>query len=449
MGQNKKRRSILAEFSILLVALGVLCGSLFFALNKGVGAALESYLLSSDVLEKATQQRVSNLQEYVTENQVSTSDAQALTQWIRGKPLTLMEVYRDSVLVYSSSPSYSVESAGDTWTATELEEAPYYDWISYYTVEFADGEAQVVLYSNELFQYSTYATIVEIIFCAALFLTGFLVAFQRTARYIRQLSQEIQAMESGDLDRAITVRGGNDLTALAECLDAMRVAFRAQQEREAQTYAANQALISEMSHDLRTPLTTLLLYTEILRYGKYQGEEQLHAYLDRVDEKAQQIKQLAENILEYSLAAQNRPVELQEPLPAQEVLGEALHEALTYLSQCGYTYELALDFGEAQIAVHIPYIRRLVDNISSNILKYADRRFPVQVQAGTEGPWFFLRFRNRKGGGELAGQGTGVGLSSLRSMMDRMGGSIQVEQTGTAFQITLEFPLSQEKKENA
>ena len=103
----------------------------------------------------------------------------------------------------------------------------------------------------------------------------------------------------------------------------MRLAFRAQQEREAQTYAANQALISEMSHDLRTPLTTLLLYTEILRYGKYQGEEQLHAYLDRVDEKAQQIKQLAENILEYSLAAQNRPVELQEPLPAQEVLGEA------------------------------------------------------------------------------------------------------------------------------
>ena len=63
-------------------------------------------------------------------------------------------------------------------------------------------------------------------------------------------------MESGDLDRAITVRGGNDLTALAECLDAMRVAFRAQQEREAQTYAANQALISEMSHDLRTPSTT-------------------------------------------------------------------------------------------------------------------------------------------------------------------------------------------------
>lgn len=47
--------------------------------------------------------------------------------------------------------------------------------------------------------------------------------------------------------------GDNDLTALAESLDAMRLAFRAQQEREASTYAANQALISQMSHDLRTP----------------------------------------------------------------------------------------------------------------------------------------------------------------------------------------------------
>ena len=123
-----------------------------------------------------------------------------------------------------------------------------------------------------------------------------------------------------------------------------------------------------------------------------RGEEQLHAYLDRVDEKAQQIKQLAENILEYSLAAQNRPVELQEPLPAQEVLGEAFTRPSPNLSQCGYTYELALDFGEAQIAVHIPYIRRLVDNISSNILKYADRRFPGSGPSGDGGPWFFLRF---------------------------------------------------------
>ena len=225
---------------------------------------------------------------------------------------------------------------------------PTYDWISYYTVDFADGQGEVVLYSNELYRYSTYATMVEIILCAALFLLGFLIAFQRTVSYMRQISLEIQAMEGGDLNRPITVRGDNDLTALAESLDAMRLAFRAQQEREASTYAANQALISQMSHDLRTPLTTLLIYTEILRYGKYQGEEQLRGYLDKIDGKAQQIKQLAENLLEYSLASQKRAVEMEPPAPAGEVFGPLLQETATFLEQYGYTFQWELRFGQGE-----------------------------------------------------------------------------------------------------
>ena len=227
--EEKTHKSILAQFFILLVGLGLLCGALFLVLHTTVGSALESYVYSSDFLSNVTEKRVNDLQEYVTENQVSATDSQALSQWMRGKPLTLMEIYRSNVLVYSSYASYSlaVEGGDFTWTATEGEETPTYDWISYYTVDFADGQGEVVLYSNELYRYSTYATMVEIILCAALFLLGFLIAFQRTVSYMRQISLEIQAMEGGDLNRPITVRGDNDLTALAESLDAMRLAFRA------------------------------------------------------------------------------------------------------------------------------------------------------------------------------------------------------------------------------
>ena len=298
-----------------------------------------------------------------------TTDSQALSQWMRGKPLTLMEIYRSNVLVYSSYASYSLAVEGDdfTWTATEGEETPTYDWISYYSVEFSDGWGDVVLYSNDLYRYSTYATIAEVILCAVLFLAGFLIAFQRTVSYMRQISLEIQAMEGGDLNQPVTVRGDNDLTALAESLDAMRLAFRAQRERESSTYAANQALISQMSHDLRTPLTTLLIYTEILRYGKYQGEDQLRGYLDKIDEKAQQIKQLAENLLEYSLASQKRAVEMEPPAPAAEIFRPLLQETATFLEQYGYAFHWDLDFGEGRVAVHTPYLRRILDNLSSNI----------------------------------------------------------------------------------
>lgn len=250
-------------------------------------------------------------------------------------------------------------------------------------------------------------------------------------------------MEGGDLNRPITVRGDNDLTALAESLDAMRLAFRAQQEREASTYAANQALISQMSHDLRTPLTTLLIYTEILRYGKYQGEEQLRGYLDKIDGKAQQIKQLAENLLEYSLASQKRAVEMEPPAPAGEVFGPLLQETATFLEQYGYTFQWELHFGQGKVAVHTPYLRRILDNLSSNILKYASRKEPILVQAQEEENTLVLFFRNSLKEREDVTEGTCVGLSSVQAMMEKMGGSSHAEQTGAAFQITLVFPLSE------
>lgn len=441
--RKKTHQSILTQFFALLVGLGILCGGLFVVLNATVESVLENYLLPSDVLDTVIEERVNDLQDYVTENQVSATDSQALSQWMRGKPLTLMEIYRSNVLVYSSYASYSLAVEGDdfTWTATEGEETPTYDWISYYSVEFSDGWGDVVLYSNDLYRYSTYATIAEVILCAVLFLAGFLIAFQRTVSYMRQISLEIQAMEGGDLNQPVTVRGDNDLTALAESLDAMRLAFRAQRERESSTYAANQALISQMSHDLRTPLTTLLIYTEILRYGKYQGEDQLRGYLDKIDEKAQQIKQLAENLLEYSLASQKRAVEMEPPAPAAEIFRPLLQETATFLEQYGYAFHWDLDFGEGRVAVHTPYLRRILDNLSSNILKYASLQEPISIQAREQEGVLALSFCNGlKDRDEPAG--TCVGLSSVEAMMEKMGGSSHAEQTGAAFQITLLFPLA-------
>lgn len=431
----KRHKSIIAQFTALLVVLGLACGALFFVLYNLVGSALEHYLLSDDALTRSVEERVANLQDYVTENQLAATDADALSGWMRGKPLTLMEVYRSNTLLYSS---YAPSGAA----AWENEEAPYYDWISYYEVEFADGAAEVVLYSNDIFQYTTYATIAEVVLCAALFLLGFLIAFRRTVGYMRQISLEIQAMEGGDLDRPITVRGDNDLTALAEGLDAMRLALRTQQEREAQTYAANQALISQMSHDLRTPLTTLLIYTEILRYRKYQGEEQLRAYLDKIDGKAQQIKQLAENLLEYSLAAQDRPVEMEPPRPAGEVLGPLLQETAAFLEQYGFRLQQELGFGEGRVAVHTPYLRRILDNLSSNILKYASLEEPLLLRAQEREGRLLLSLRNRAAPRRDPQGSSHVGLSSVRAMMEKMGGSTRVELEGGVFQITLAFPLA-------
>lgn len=434
MCRNSKHHSLAAQFIGLLLLSGLLCGLLFFVLHSTVETALGNYFAESDFQQTATEKRISQFQEYVAKNQLAVTDKDAITRWVKKEPLILMEIYRSNVLVFTS---YAPESENVEQNNVEV---PYYDWVSYYVVDFADGSAEVLLYCDDAFQYFTYATITEVVICALLFLIIFLLGCKKIVRYIRQISKEIQAMESGDLDSQITIQGNNDLTTLAEGLDAMRLAFREQQEQEAQTYAANQALISEMSHDLRTPLTTLLIYTEILRYQKYQGDEQLRDYLNKIDAKARQIKQLSENILEYSLVTKEHAVELEAPLHAQDVFESPLYEAMTYLVQYGYMCKTEIHWETSMVSVCTQYIRRIMDNIVSNILKYAELNHPVQIQAEEKDGEVRLSFENVILQKPQKNGGTCIGLSSIHTMMEKMHGNSYVEQTEKTFKITLVFP---------
>ena len=437
MTPKPKRFSISAQFLLVLVSTGALCVTLFFLLHFAVGAVLNHALIHSNWEEQATEQRVENFREYVAENNLSTSDTQAISAWTRGKPLILMEIYRDNVLIYSS---YAPDSAA---LQSNSQVAPYYEWVPYYMVEFSDGYATVLLYCDDVYQFFALATLAEVVFCTLVFLGCFLVGCQGVVRYIRQLKREIQAMEAGDLSTPITVTGRNDLTSLAESLDAMRVALRTQQEQTAWTYAANQTLITQMSHDLRTPLTTLLLYTEILRYGKYQGPEQLAGYLNKIDAKAQQIKQLSENILEYSLTSRSGVVELEAPAPAKEVLLPWLEEAAAHLERCGFSCRTVFSLKEGRVAVHSPFLRRIGDNLTSNISKYASSQDPVELRAGEEPGRVWVTFSNVPDPEAQKVESTCIGLSSVRTMMEKMNGSAAVEQTDSRFRVTLRFPAQE------
>ena len=436
MNPNNKRYSISAQFFLLLLSSGAFCVLLFFALHWGIGATLNHYFINSDFEDRTTEQRIIDFQEYVTDNQLTVGDTQAISAWTRGKPLILMEIYRSNVLVYSSyAPQSQAIEEND-------QEVPYYDWVSYYVVEFADGSAEVLLYCDDIFRIFTYATIGEVIFCTLLFLVVFLISCQGIVRYIRQLKGEIQAMEAGDLNTPITIAGKNDLTSLAESLDAMRIALRTQQDQTAWTYAANQTLISEMSHDLRTPLTTLLLYTEIVRSRKYENDAQKDDYLNKIDTKARQLKQLSDNLFEYALVTRDTVVTLDPPAYFSRIFEEPLAEMVDTLQQRGFACALDLGSEDLMLTVKMQYIRRVFDNITSNAIKYADPGREISVTFRKEEKWVGLRFANHVLPGQHREESTQVGLTSIETMMEKMNAVCRVEQGTEQFAITLLFPIT-------
>ena len=237
----------------------------FCGLRFGGGQLMEQYFDGSDFQQQYNERRMQAFQSYVEENGLATTDTAQITHWNKKHPLILMEIYRSNVLRYTSA-------APDEVLDNE-EEVPYYAWVSYYEIPFADGAAEVVIYADDTYRFFTWLTVISLGMALLLFLFIFLQGCRGLVRYICRLSEEIQAMEGGDLDVPITFRGNHELTRLARSLDSMRRAFQEQKEQEANIFRANQAMITAMSHDLRTPLTTLQIYTDILRYKKYNPSQ--------------------------------------------------------------------------------------------------------------------------------------------------------------------------------
>ena len=250
-------------------------------------------------------------------------------------------------------------------------------------------------------------------------------------------------MEGGDLDHSITIQGDDELALLATSLDGLRLTLRQQQAEEAQAAAKVKSLITEMSHDLRTPLTTLLLYTEILRHHKYETEAQEGEYLAKIDDKARQIKQLSDNLFEYALVTRDTVVQLDAPTRFSQIFEEPLAEMVEMLQQRGFACALELGSEDVLLTVRAQYIRRILDNIGSNLIKYADPARPIEVrflrQEGRAG----LVFRNHVLPAPPAVESTKVGLTSIETMMDKMHADCKIEQENEQFAMTLLFPISQ------
>ena len=190
-----------------------------------------------------------------------------------------------------------------------------------------------------------------------------------------------------------------------------------------------------------TPLTTLLLYTEILRHHKYETEAQEGEYLAKIDGKARQIKQLSDNLFEYALVTRDTVVQLDAPARFSQIFEEPLAEMVEMLQQRGFACALELGSEDVILTVRAQYIRRILDNIGSNLIKYADPARPIKVrflrQEGRAG----LVFRNHVLPAPPAVESTKVGLTSIETMMDKMHADCKIEQENEQFTMTLLFPV--------
>ena len=264
-----------------------------------------------------------------------------------------------------------------------------------------------------------------------LFVVLFLFLVGERLAYIGEVVKGIEALGRHEWEYEIPIRGKNELTELARNINQLSKEEQAFQKKEKQLQEEKAGLIRSLSHDIRTPLTSLLSYSEFLKQKEDLTVEEMKNYMNLVEQKSQQIKVLTDRLLDDG----NRQLEWIEN-------GRFLMEQLVdeWVSELEEDFILNVDVAECpkfsgEFDIH--ELRRIFDNLTSNIRKYADEKMPVEMRIGTKEGRVCIFQTNACKVFRVPVESTKIGVDSVRQIAARYGGAVVVQKTDERFSIEI------------
>ena len=285
------------------------------------------------------------------------------------------------------------------------------------------------------------------------------------ARYVR-LKKATQEIAAGDYTVRVPMDNTfPDLEKHAEAINSigggldMAVSERMKSER------FRTELITNVSHDIKTPLTSIINYVDLLeRHGA--SDEVQKDYLDVLHRQSERLKKLIEDLIEASKASSGSLAVENEVIDARTIFWQVTGEYEDRLASAGLTPVVRADEAECRILADPKHLWRVYDNLMGNIVKYAlsgtrvylemkrteDRvvtvirnisRAPLNI-TGEE-----LMQRFVRGDSSRSTEGSGLGLSIADSLTQLMGGQMVIQVDGDLFKTVLSFPLRQEEEGTA
>lgn len=446
---------LIVKLALAIILLLCIVYGISGPLETGMYKLLDYYYFDLGNMEKEDRACRENFQDYVTANQVTSEDINAICEWNSAYPDVNLVLTDDAYIHYSSSANYSQSFArlADYYSYHTTQDlisnhAELY-YMTFYGITFADGVT--LLASVESYGYTKvylFAYYLYLFLLLLLFLIPLLLIVRSKINYIKKLANELRILESGDLTYHMTEKGSDELYRLAYGINQMRLSILEKQQQADANQIANQKLITSLSHDLRTPLTSVIGYLEILKQHKYKDEAQLQEFLAKSSEKAFLMKDLSDKIFEYFLVSQRIYEEYHmEKIPVSDLIAGLLDNLVFDLENLGFTVEAPLDAGQYRYAclMDVEFMQRVLNNVLSNIRKYADAAVPICITASEHDEFFELSFTNGIVDTDTEKESTGIGLKTCEKIMQEHGGRLVTRMQEHSFTTSILLPLIMEK----
>lgn len=419
--KKKYRSSLLWKHVAVVVAALAIGFAAFFALSPLFRYVIEQEYMTDDKEQARVEQVLANFKNYVEQNEISSTDMEAIYEWVKNNDnfkLIMLEGVESDTVPDTQKYDYSIE------------------------VNFTDKSVLVAVqdYSEVLY---LLGDILAIGVAIVLFVLIVIVYYQAEISRIMRLSRDVKAIARGDLQGKIGKHGNDEIAQLAEHVDGMRDSIVQKMEEKEQAWRANQDLITSISHDIRTPLTSLLGYLELMDAHRENLTEEQQKYLSVCCENAGRIKRQSDELFNYFLAYGHKD----QAVPLEQYNAAVLFEQLlserflsAELSNLQLQYEVSPALASVRVYTNVDYLSRVLDNLYSNLLKYADNQSPAVFRVEYRDGMVIVTGENRiaKRSGKV--ESTKLGLLTCESIMHALQGSFRAQKVGDTFTVVLALP---------
>lgn len=280
---------------------------------------------------------------------------------------------------------------------------------------------------------------------------------KKTITRIEKISKGVDRIKAGNLQIHIPVDVHDEIGQLTANINLMAKNLQSSMEREHEAKQIKDEMISNISHDLRTPLTSLMGYIDLIKAHMHEDLEACEKYVDISQRKCEQLKIQINDLIEYCIVKDKNLTIHTEVVGVKVLIQQLMIDFIPQLEEARMRFEIKCE-SEVYIDVDVSLMKRLLQNMISNSIFYGkagkkimihirlkDSKAMIEIKnngnqiAKEDIPYLFERFyRGEKSRNEHTG-GKGMGLAIAKSIAELHKGTITVESDDkeTVFLIAL------------
>lgn len=274
--------------------------------------------------------------------------------------------------------------------------------------------------------------------------------------YLDNIIEGTKKIKNGNINHKIEVKGNDRLATFAQDINNLSEGLESAIDEKFKSERMKAELITNVSHDLKTPLTSIINYVDLIKKEENIQPEYLKDYINVLDNKSKRLKVLIEDLFEASKASSGN-IELNiEKLDLNQLLRQSIGENEEKLTNSNLNLKVNLLKEPVYINCDGKRMYRVFENLLINISKYSLENTRVYIDMKVDEDKVYLSFKNisayelnfeadeiierfRRGDLSRNTEGSGLGLAIARDLVELQDGEFHIQIDGDLFKVNLEF----------